>query len=465
MDTEEMPSVTSPKVPDNGHYHPRSYGTLAGQDTSDHKHAIAESSGNLQRPAQESAPGAVNGDLDSPAVSKRGATIQTPAQTQTQRVLDATTHPSSQTQRTRTETTQAQVATTNTPTTFATTMMKQTSASTEMQHQAKITALPTETAISHQKATHTNSSAYAAIGICLGVGMIAGFIFIFLRKKRHLGKVKQIGDKPDNLKPGPTLMDRLNPLVTRVSILTRTASQAVTMLCKRSPNTKKNGNSECSRLHPTVTSKLFVQSKTSLQSVMGRLKYPSAAATIEDCSSVYSRRTDLHRSKFSQSIDRVTNMMRTFKRASPRSSLTGSSASTIADQPGVFPKPASVSSMSGSISFDGIQNVSPLAPSTLKVYAVEMDFDPAQDGQLKMEIGQSIKIYQVFDHGWVYGLNRETGQEGLAPRACLSTWPTSRAESGITMFPGSRNFSGTSFGSSIPGTQTGRFYNQFAPTG
>ncbi|KAE8141701.1 hypothetical protein BDV38DRAFT_279050 [Aspergillus pseudotamarii] len=41
------------------------------------------------------------------------------------------------------------------------------------------------------------------------------------------------------------------------------------------------------------------------------------------------------------------------------------------------------------------------APSTFKTYNVDMDHTPVNDTQIKLAVGQSVTIYQVYDHGWL----------------------------------------------------------------
>ncbi|KAB8207713.1 hypothetical protein BDV34DRAFT_211434 [Aspergillus parasiticus] len=45
--------------------------------------------------------------------------------------------------------------------------------------------------------------------------------------------------------------------------------------------------------------------------------------------------------------------------------------------------------------------VASYAPATFKTYSVEMEHSPANDTQIKLGLGQSVTVYQVFDHGWV----------------------------------------------------------------
>ncbi|KNG91406.1 hypothetical protein ANOM_000483 [Aspergillus nomiae NRRL 13137] len=113
--------------------------------------------------------------------------------------------------------------------------------------------------------------------------------------------------------------------------------------------------------------------------------------------------------------------------------------------------------------------VTSYAPSTFKTYSVDMEFSPVNDTQIKLALGQSVIIYQVYDHGWVHCLNRDTGQDGLAPRACLSIWPTNRppsnrAVSDVTLYPPQMNVSVTSLGSSRPMSPITRFYSHRCPS-
>lgn len=41
------------------------------------------------------------------------------------------------------------------------------------------------------------------------------------------------------------------------------------------------------------------------------------------------------------------------------------------------------------------------APSTFKTYNVDMEHTPVNETQIKLAVGQSVIIYQVYDHGWV----------------------------------------------------------------
>ncbi|KAE8324805.1 hypothetical protein BDV39DRAFT_216920 [Aspergillus sergii] len=45
--------------------------------------------------------------------------------------------------------------------------------------------------------------------------------------------------------------------------------------------------------------------------------------------------------------------------------------------------------------------VASYAPATFKTYSVEMEHSPANDAQIKLGLGQSVTVYQVYDHGWV----------------------------------------------------------------
>ncbi|KAB8273910.1 hypothetical protein BDV30DRAFT_226261 [Aspergillus minisclerotigenes] len=50
--------------------------------------------------------------------------------------------------------------------------------------------------------------------------------------------------------------------------------------------------------------------------------------------------------------------------------------------------------------------VASYAPATFKTYSVEMAHSPANDTQIKLALGQSVTIFQVYDHGWVCTLSQ-----------------------------------------------------------
>ncbi|KAE8380342.1 hypothetical protein BDV26DRAFT_290430 [Aspergillus bertholletiae] len=163
--------------------------------------------------------------------------------------------------------------------------------------------------------------------------------------------------------------------------------------------------------------------------------------------------------------ERVTGLAKLSKKPSINTLYRGSAASSIEDKD----RPTVKLTTIPDDELEDNKNVASYAPSTFKIYSVEMEHCPVDDTQVKLGLGQSVQIYQVYDHGWVHCLNRDTGLDGLAPRACLSIWPTSRspsnkAASDVTLFPTQINTSVTSFNSSRPMSPVTRFYSQRCPS-
>ncbi|KAJ3279347.1 hypothetical protein HK104_001541 [Borealophlyctis nickersoniae] len=54
-----------------------------------------------------------------------------------------------------------------------------------------------------------------------------------------------------------------------------------------------------------------------------------------------------------------------------------------------------------------------------KKYVVQHAYEPAAQDELKLQVGDSVKLDLLFNDGWAKGINETTGQTGLLPVACL----------------------------------------------
>ncbi|OJJ82180.1 uncharacterized protein ASPGLDRAFT_577671 [Aspergillus glaucus CBS 516.65] len=103
--------------------------------------------------------------------------------------------------------------------------------------------------------------------------------------------------------------------------------------------------------------------------------------------------------------------------------------------------------------------ITSMVPSLSGIYRVEIAFQPKKVGQLDLCEGQSIIIRQYFDDGWALCVPADGGQEGLAPRACLSPWPIKNAPSTSSSNYNVSDGSRTPESPTAPGTP--RFYSHF----
>ncbi|ODM22657.1 hypothetical protein SI65_00246 [Aspergillus cristatus] len=103
--------------------------------------------------------------------------------------------------------------------------------------------------------------------------------------------------------------------------------------------------------------------------------------------------------------------------------------------------------------------ITSMVPSSTSVYRVEIAFQPKKVGQLDLREGQHIIIRQSFDDGWVLCTPADGSQEGLAPRACLSSWPIKNASSASSSNHNLSDGTRTPESPTAPGTP--RFYSHF----
>ncbi|KAE8395521.1 hypothetical protein ETB97_005315 [Aspergillus alliaceus] len=338
------------------------------------------------------------------------------------------------------------------PKTFTASIVPQTTAPSHTPHKPSLNTVSLSKNTLYRRSTYSDTSAYAAIGVCVAIGIIAGFILYWLYKKRQLriGKVI-VGDSGDYK---PSRAKILNPGWRAQSITLPKRNQLSDIVPSfwKSSNRKTNNY----RPHHTLpTSKSFIQTKESTSNFVVRFKRFDGNGNSHDPERTRSVTLPTF---ITRSTERVASLISSPRIPTLPSLHRATSAFAIGAEAKATPD------RDDRLSMEENRNIPCYTPSTFKIYGVEMNFSPVQDGQVKLEAGQSVKIYQFYDHGWVYCVNRETGQDGLAPRACLSIWPTTRTESDVTMFPGHRNFSVTSFGSSHPISPSSRFYNQFSPS-
>ncbi|TPX66975.1 hypothetical protein SpCBS45565_g04076 [Spizellomyces sp. 'palustris'] len=80
----------------------------------------------------------------------------------------------------------------------------------------------------------------------------------------------------------------------------------------------------------------------------------------------------------------------------------------------------------GLIMSQGGSSSSTLGPGTLNVtsvlekkYVVRHDYEPAAEDEIKLTVGDRIRLDLLFNDGWAKGTNEDTGKQGLLPVACL----------------------------------------------
>ncbi|OJJ80850.1 SH3 domain protein [Aspergillus glaucus CBS 516.65] len=63
------------------------------------------------------------------------------------------------------------------------------------------------------------------------------------------------------------------------------------------------------------------------------------------------------------------------------------------------------------------------APGPLNVHRVQMDFGPSMDDELGLRVGQLVRLLHEYDDGWALCVRLDRSQQGVAPRSCLSAHP------------------------------------------
>ncbi|OJJ30778.1 hypothetical protein ASPWEDRAFT_43656 [Aspergillus wentii DTO 134E9] len=104
--------------------------------------------------------------------------------------------------------------------------------------------------------------------------------------------------------------------------------------------------------------------------------------------------------------------------------------------------------------------ITSITPSLANLYRVDMSFTPTKPGHIELREGQSVRIQQSYDNGWVLCSLSDKSQEGIAPRACLSSWPIRVQGTSLREVP--RDGAPSPDAGSSPGTP--RFYSQFFST-
>ncbi|KAL4866553.1 hypothetical protein BDV12DRAFT_199033 [Aspergillus spectabilis] len=97
---------------------------------------------------------------------------------------------------------------------------------------------------------------------------------------------------------------------------------------------------------------------------------------------------------------------------------------------------------------------------TVQVYRVDMAFSPRRDGHLEVSEGQTVRLEQIFDDGWVLCTLTETEMQGLVPRACLSTWPMKECRQYAPSNTSSNRYPGSTMSPSPTDSESFRFYRQ-----
>ncbi|KAJ5490883.1 hypothetical protein N7539_002450 [Penicillium diatomitis] len=69
---------------------------------------------------------------------------------------------------------------------------------------------------------------------------------------------------------------------------------------------------------------------------------------------------------------------------------------------------------------------SPVPPGPDNVHRVQMDFTPSADDELELRAGALVRMLHEYDDGWALCVRMDRSQQGVAPRSCLSARPVKR---------------------------------------
>ena len=48
------------------------------------------------------------------------------------------------------------------------------------------------------------------------------------------------------------------------------------------------------------------------------------------------------------------------------------------------------------------------------------EFNPEQDDEISLGVGDKVEIIKKFQDGWAHGINLKTGKDGIFPMSCVS---------------------------------------------
>lgn len=396
-----------------------------------------------------------------------------------------------------------------TPVTISPTFSLTTSATSESTQTTLPTTPPTSSATSSPTAEAANSSddglsyhkATGALAGVLGVALVAGFLIFFLsrRKKQQKGETKKSKMVRDAFRQfyistkqrtSQFYASFLGTAVGTGASAMGAVRRSLAMAKFHNRHSKQESEKEQAQHHPSHDSHIgqdqFYLRGNSGEASSGHesdrqdsIAEEKAAINESTPTLVVSPSENVGREQ-TPTVRRVVSgrpQMENSDSVEPKSGIPSSAQESEPEPsekaPEVKPSTSPPPDNGGTRPGHNLLAITSMVPSTSGVYRVDIEFQHKKVGQLDLREGQHIIIRQSFDDGWVsflfplyasISLRRQVlcspadgGQEGLAPRACLSPWPIKNAStnSSHNLSDGSR----TPESPSTPGTP--RFYSHF----
>ncbi|KAJ5711329.1 hypothetical protein N7488_005485 [Penicillium malachiteum] len=362
-------------------------------------------------------------------------------------------------------------------------------------------ASTSNTATTSTQSTGMSSGAKAgvAIGVILGVGLIAALIFFFIRKKRRndrdeplmteklftahdlpppppmKGMIPSRASTPPQLKVrpvtqfAPDLSDSASfnsaaaggVAMGSAAIATRNLTDIPPPTPPKTADSSSNPFTDPVNPFNTSNAPITAQYLTSVSppgssasnaapasvpvegAALGALAIVGAAAVV----SHEADKEPSHELEPSHQPEAMESDVRPPKSPSPVS-IDGESVASAAIGPG---------SIAGGV-----------APAPANVHRVQMDFNPSMEDELELRAGTLVRMLHEYDDGWALCIRLDRSQQGVAPRSCLSARPVKprpRPPAGGPPGPGphgrpmvSPGPNGRSMSPAGRGPPSGRFY-------
>ncbi|KAJ5901864.1 hypothetical protein N7495_002392 [Penicillium taxi] len=389
--------------------------------------------------------------------------VQKEATTTTKTKVDTTHTTEGKTAGTTTnQTTSVASETTSTPTSFATSISTNSTqdlltTSTASASDLKASASPTAVSL-HSTGMSSGAKAGTAIGVILGIGLLAALIFFFYRRNKKQNEADELLDEKNvstkNLPARPTVAPthaaapqlNVRPVTQFAPDLSNTATGAVedaaagavtggAVVTMRnltgdgtppptppksiSPdpfsdpenpfrNATPSVNSQNVPVSPTDTGSSVPVAAEATAADAGTLAAVGKAASISSETAQEQPRPSTAESAILQPGS-----------LSVAGSVDGDSVSSAAMAAGTIGTTGVAMAAVAAAGADaGSQGA---APSN--VHRVQMDFVPTQPDELQLRTGSLVRMLHEYDDGWALCLRLDRSQQGVAPRSCLSARP------------------------------------------
>ncbi|KAJ5161675.1 hypothetical protein N7492_007067 [Penicillium capsulatum] len=267
----------------------------------------------------------------------------------------------------------------------------------------------------------SGAKAGIAIGVILGVGVIAALVFFFVRRKKKEHGTEELADEKSfgaHGLPPPPPVSKSGRISTPPQLKVRPVTQFA-------PDLGNNGN-----VNPSAAMSGTVASRNLTGEASPSTPPKSAGSNpFKDPANPFSVATV---SGTGQSGAAVAAGTAAVAGATAAASNTNDksqfsdpvTANSDVRSPGQSsPSPVSVDGDSIASSTMAAAGLAGGGPGPMNVYRVQMDFNPSMDDELALRTGSLVRMLHEYDDGWALCVRLDRSQQGVAPRSCLSSRP------------------------------------------